>query len=142
MAKVIELLGNHVNYSDDGKIIEFKLGENGIRFVKEIFGIQVVKIYPGSAELMAILEFKDNVVVNESNNEVHAATENKGIKLRQIHDRCKKPIKQEKICPICNEDVDLRSLVKGYLCSTIGPSCYFILYLLFYRKSYFCSISD
>lgn len=70
LAKVIELLGNHVNYSDDGKIIEFKLGENGIRLVKEIFGIQVVKIYPGSAELMAILEFKDNVVVNESNNEV------------------------------------------------------------------------
>ena len=70
LAKVIELLGNHVNYSDDGKIIEFKLGENGIRFVKEIFGIQVVKIYPGSAELMAILEVKDKVVVNEETNEV------------------------------------------------------------------------
>ena len=70
LAKVIELLGNHVNYSDDGLIIEFKLGENGIRLVKEIFGIQVVKIYPGSAELMAMLEFKNNVVVNESNNKV------------------------------------------------------------------------
>ena len=69
LAKVIELLGNRVNYSDDGKIIEFKLGENGIRFVKEIFGIQVVKINPGLAELMAILEFKENVVVNESNKE-------------------------------------------------------------------------
>lgn len=70
LVKVIELLENRVNYSDDGKIIEFKLGENGIRFVKEIFGIQVVKIYPGSAELMAILEFKDSDVVNEANNEV------------------------------------------------------------------------
>ena len=70
LAKVIELLGDRINYSDEGKVIEFKLGENGIRFVKEIFGIQVVKIYPGSAELMAILEFKDNVVVNESTNEV------------------------------------------------------------------------
>ncbi len=69
LAKVIELLGNRVNYSDDGKIIEFKLGENGIRFVKEIFGIQVVKINPGLAELMAILEFKKNVVVDESNKE-------------------------------------------------------------------------
>ena len=45
---------------------------------------------------------------------LHAATEDKGIKLRQIHDKCKKPIKQEKVCPICNEDVDSKSLVKGY----------------------------
>ncbi len=44
----------------------------------------------------------------------HAATEDKEIKLRQIHDKCKKPIKQEKVCPICNEDVDSKSLVKGY----------------------------
>jgi DNA end-binding protein Ku len=26
----------------------------------------------------------------------------------------KKPIKQEKVCTICNEDVDSKSLVKGY----------------------------
>ncbi|WP_338657331.1 Ku protein (plasmid) [Sporosarcina psychrophila] len=45
---------------------------------------------------------------------LHAATEDKGIKLRQIHDKCKRPIKQEKVCPICNEDVDSKSLVKGY----------------------------
>ena len=70
LAKVIKLLGNHVNYSDDGKIIEFKLGENGLRFVKDIFGIQVVKVYPGAAELMAILELKDKVVVNNATNEV------------------------------------------------------------------------
>lgn len=45
---------------------------------------------------------------------LHAATEDKGIKLRQIHDKCKKPIKQEKVCPVCNVDVDSKSLVKGY----------------------------
>jgi len=45
---------------------------------------------------------------------LHAATEDKGIKLRQIHDKCKKPIKQEKVCPICNEDVNSKSLVEGY----------------------------
>lgn len=45
---------------------------------------------------------------------LHAATEDKGIKLRQIHSKCKRPIKQEKVCPICNEDVDSKSLVRGY----------------------------
>lgn len=45
---------------------------------------------------------------------LHAATEDKGIKLRQIHSKCKRPIKQEKSCPICNEDVDSKDLVKGY----------------------------
>ena len=79
LSKVIELLGNHVNYSDDGKIIEFKLGENGIRFVKEIFGIQVVKVSPGAAELMAILELKNNVVVNESNNEAFSESANRSL---------------------------------------------------------------
>lgn len=45
---------------------------------------------------------------------LHAATEDKGIKLRQIHSKCKKPIKQEKKCPVCNEDVSSNDLVKGY----------------------------
>lgn len=45
---------------------------------------------------------------------LHSATEDKGIKLRQIHAKCKMPIKQEKVCPICNEKVDSKSLVKGY----------------------------
>ena len=44
LVKEIELLGDRVNYSDDGKTIEFKLGKDGIRFVKEIFDIRVVKI--------------------------------------------------------------------------------------------------
>lgn len=45
---------------------------------------------------------------------LHAATEDRGIKLKQIHSKCKKPIKQEKKCPVCNEDVDSNNLVKGY----------------------------
>ena len=69
LAKEIELLGDRVNYSDDGKIIEFKLENDGIRFVKEIFDIRVVKItHPSSAELMAILKFKNNIVLNEADN--------------------------------------------------------------------------
>lgn len=46
---------------------------------------------------------------------LHAATEDKGIKLRQIHKKCKMPIKQEKSCPACNiENVDAKDIVKGY----------------------------
>ncbi len=45
---------------------------------------------------------------------LHAATEDKGIKLRQIHSKCKMPIMQEKKCPICNEDVSSHDLVKCY----------------------------
>ena len=63
------MLDDRVIYIEDGINIEFKLEENGIRFVKEIFGIRVIKIYPGSAELMALLEFKNKKVVNEINNE-------------------------------------------------------------------------
>lgn len=46
---------------------------------------------------------------------LHAATEDKGIRLRQIHAKCKMPIKQEKSCPACNiENVEPKDIVKGY----------------------------
>lgn len=45
---------------------------------------------------------------------LHAATEDKGIKLRQIHSKCQKPIKQEKKCAICDEEIDAKDIVKGY----------------------------
>lgn len=45
---------------------------------------------------------------------LHAATEDKGIKLRQIHSKCKMPIKQEKTCPTSNEDINSKDIVKGY----------------------------
>jgi DNA end-binding protein Ku len=46
---------------------------------------------------------------------LHAATEDKGIKLRQIHKECRMPIKQERSCPACNiEKVESKDIVKGY----------------------------
>ncbi|GLO67719.1 Ku protein [Oceanobacillus kimchii] len=45
---------------------------------------------------------------------MHAATENKDIRLRQLHKKCKTPIKYEKVCPNCEEDVSNDDLVKAY----------------------------
>jgi len=45
---------------------------------------------------------------------MHAATENKDIKLRQLHKKCKTPIKYEKTCPNCDEDVKSEDIVKAY----------------------------
>ena len=35
---------------------------------------------------------------------MHAATENKDVKLRQLHKECRSPIKYEKVCPVCEKD--------------------------------------
>ncbi|MCF3944721.1 Ku protein [Oceanobacillus alkalisoli] len=45
---------------------------------------------------------------------MHAATENKDIKLRQLHKKCKTPIKYEKTCPNCDEAVKNEDIVKAY----------------------------
>lgn len=45
---------------------------------------------------------------------MHAATENKDIKLRQLHKKCKTPIKYEKTCPNCEEEVKNEDIVKAY----------------------------
>ncbi|GAA5417234.1 non-homologous end joining protein Ku [Paraliobacillus ryukyuensis] len=45
---------------------------------------------------------------------LHAATENKDVKLRQLHKECQTPIKYEKICPVCNKEVKNEDIVKGY----------------------------
>ncbi|BAC14989.1 hypothetical conserved protein [Oceanobacillus iheyensis HTE831] len=45
---------------------------------------------------------------------MHAATENKDIRLRQLHKKCKTPIKYEKVCPNCEEDVSNDDIVKAY----------------------------
>ncbi|MCT2538252.1 Ku protein [Aquibacillus koreensis] len=45
---------------------------------------------------------------------LHAATENKDVKLRQLHKKCQSPIKYEKVCPICEEEVGNDDLVKAY----------------------------
>ncbi|MFC3039882.1 Ku protein [Virgibacillus xinjiangensis] len=45
---------------------------------------------------------------------MHAATENKDIKLRQLHKECQSPIKYEKTCPVCDKEVENDDIVKAY----------------------------
>lgn len=45
---------------------------------------------------------------------MHAATENKDIKLRQLHKECQTPIKYEKVCPACERKVEEEEIVKAY----------------------------
>nr|WP_040340624.1 Ku protein [Fictibacillus macauensis] len=43
-----------------------------------------------------------------------AATEDKDVKMRYLHTKCHSPIKYEKICPVCEENVSQDEIVKGY----------------------------
>lgn len=45
---------------------------------------------------------------------MHAATENKDIKLRQLHKECRTPIKYERTCPNCEKEVSNDDIVKAY----------------------------
>ncbi len=45
---------------------------------------------------------------------MHAATEDKDIRFRNIHKECKSPIKYEKICPNCNKEITPDDIVRGY----------------------------
>lgn len=45
---------------------------------------------------------------------LHAATENKDIKLRQLHEECKSPIEYKKRCPVCEREVESQEIVKAY----------------------------
>ncbi|WP_062104871.1 non-homologous end joining protein Ku [Bacillus niameyensis] len=45
---------------------------------------------------------------------LHAATEDKDIKFRSLHKKCHTPIKYQKICPSCEEEVNVDDIVKGY----------------------------
>ncbi|MCP3738938.1 Ku protein [Rossellomorea sp. BNER] len=45
---------------------------------------------------------------------LHAATEDKDIKLRSLHKECHTPIKYEKICPACEKELVYEEIVKGY----------------------------
>lgn len=45
---------------------------------------------------------------------LHAATENKDIKLRQLHKECNNPISYEKVCPVCEKKVSNEEIVKAY----------------------------
>lgn len=43
-----------------------------------------------------------------------AATENKDISFRSIHKECNSPIKYEKVCPVCDREVNNDEVIKGY----------------------------
>jgi len=45
---------------------------------------------------------------------MHAATENKDVKLRQLHKECESPIKYEKVCPVCDREIENDEIVKAY----------------------------
>ncbi len=43
-----------------------------------------------------------------------AATENRDIRFRFLHKKCKSPIKNERVCPSCNEKITSEDIVRGY----------------------------
>jgi DNA end-binding protein Ku len=45
---------------------------------------------------------------------LHTATEDKDIKLRTLHNKCHAPIKYEKICTVCEQEVKPEDIVKAY----------------------------
>ncbi|RSD26219.1 Ku protein [Mesobacillus subterraneus] len=45
---------------------------------------------------------------------LHAATEDKDVKLRTLHKECHSPIKYEKTCPVCDKEVKNEDIVKAY----------------------------
>lgn len=45
---------------------------------------------------------------------LHTATENKDIKLRQLHKECNSPINYQKVCPICEKEIQNEEIVKAY----------------------------
>ncbi|VEF48072.1 Ku protein [Bacillus freudenreichii] len=45
---------------------------------------------------------------------LHAATEDKDVKFRSLHNECHTPIKYEKICPTCEKEIEVKDIVKGY----------------------------
>jgi DNA end-binding protein Ku len=45
---------------------------------------------------------------------LHTATEDKDIKLRTLHNKCNAPIKYEKVCSVCEEEVKPEDIVKAY----------------------------
>ncbi|WP_077215371.1 Ku protein [Bacillus dakarensis] len=45
---------------------------------------------------------------------LHSATEDKDIKLRNLHKECHSPVKYEKICPVCEVEINNDDIVKAY----------------------------
>lgn len=45
---------------------------------------------------------------------LYSATERKDIKFNYLHEKCKTPIRYEKICPTCKMEVPMEEIVRGY----------------------------
>lgn len=45
---------------------------------------------------------------------LHSATEDKDIKLRNLHKECHSPVKYEKVCPVCEVEINNDDIVKAY----------------------------
>jgi DNA end-binding protein Ku len=45
---------------------------------------------------------------------MYTATENKDIKFRYLHKKCNTPVKYDKKCPTCDEEVKEEDIVRGY----------------------------
>ncbi|MCL4441601.1 MAG: Ku protein [Firmicutes bacterium] len=45
---------------------------------------------------------------------LYSATERKDIKFSYLHEKCKTPIKYQKLCPTCNTEVPMEEVVRGY----------------------------
>lgn len=45
---------------------------------------------------------------------LHTATEDKDVKLRTLHRKCHSPIKYEKVCPVCEEEVKNEDIVRAF----------------------------
>ena len=43
-----------------------------------------------------------------------AATEDRDIRFKYIHNKCKTPIKSERVCPTCKEEISSSDIVRGY----------------------------
>lgn len=45
---------------------------------------------------------------------LHTATEDKDIKLRNLHKKCHSPVKYEKVCPVCDVEISNEDIVRAY----------------------------
>lgn len=45
---------------------------------------------------------------------LHSATEDKDVKLRNLHKECHSPVKYEKVCPVCEVEIKNEDIVRAY----------------------------
>jgi len=50
-----------------------------------------------------------NIPVN-----MYAATEDRDVHFKYLHKKCKTPVKNQRICPVCNEEIKSDDIVRGY----------------------------